>query len=444
MMKKAFYYMAGACAVLALQTACSPQFEDLFDKSASERLEEAMDNAEAVLTAADKGWAMGIYYTHDTRDDQGNVIASTTRGRLLFARFTAGGEVTLTDYNQGGASATTTYSMNTSQGPVLNFDTYSEVLGEYVDPGTWLGGSTDNYGDFEFVIFRVSEDEVILKGKKYHAKVVLRKITGDGEMGTLWQAYHNECEAMYGKLFASGVSPLLSVDGKSVYTLTNPTSRTFEMYPYGSTNPEEMTEMPFLAYPGGIDLMEDLTVEGKSVRTFVYDEASMTLKSQEDATVQIVGPDVYEYFPTAYLDFIAGREQIEGKFVAPYEALAADFNAQYAGVRDLQGIGFTVENGKIVFVVQAVKTKAKFTLPGKLEDGKMIVEQFDAANFPEDDMDNNAKLFYQQVAGMKDFLPILPGEYTLENKGGLLVASIELVSVANAADKMLLSKQTIN
>ena len=190
--------------------------------------------------------------------------------------------------------------------------------------------------------------------------------------------------------------------------------------------------------------MEDLTVEGKSVRTFVYDEASMILKSQEDATVQIVGPDVYEYFPTAHLDFIAGREQIEGKFVAPYEALAADFNAQYAGVRDLQGIGFTVENGKIVFVVQAVKTKAKFTLPGKLEDGKMIVEQFDVANFPEDDMDNNAKLFYQQVAGLKDFLPVLQGEYTLKNKGGLLVSNIELVSMANAADKMLLSKQTIN
>ena len=156
-MKKKLFYITGVCALLALQTACSPQFEDLFDKSASERLEEAMDDAESVLTAADKGWAMGYFPNTETR------------GYVLFAKFNTDGTVTLTDYNNGGLSSTSTYSMNTSQGPVLNFDTYSEVLGHYTDPGTWLGGSTGNAGDFEFVIFNVTEDEVILKGKKYHA-----------------------------------------------------------------------------------------------------------------------------------------------------------------------------------------------------------------------------------------------------------------------------------
>ena len=435
-MKKKLFYIAGVCAVLAVQTSCSPQFEDLFDKSASERLQEAMDDAETVLTAADKGWAMGYFPT------------TSARGYVLFAKFNADGTVTLTDYNNGGLASTSTYSMNTSQGPVLNFDTYSEVLGHYTDPGTWMGGSTGNSGDFEFVIFNVTEDEVVLKGKKYHAKIVLRKITGDGAQETLWRQHFDACEAMYGKLFARGVSPVLTVANNNqvdtVYRFDNAISRAFEMYPYGSTNPEEMISLSYIASATGIDLAEELTVSGKEVRSFRYDEATMELISREDASVKIAGPEASGYFSTAYLDFIAGAEQVAGKFVAPFADLAANFNTQYAGVRDLQGVGFTMQDGVPVFVVQAVKTKAKFTLPGKLEGGKLIIEQFDAANFSENNMDNNARLFYAQVATLKDFLALLPGEYTLENKGGLLVSHIALTSVVNAADNMLMSKQTIN
>lgn len=432
-MKKKLFYITGACALLALQTACSPQFEDLFDKSASERLEEAMDDAESVLTAADKGWAMGYFPNTETR------------GYVLFAKFNTDGTVTLTDYNNGGLSSTSTYSMNTSQGPVLNFDTYSEVLGRYTDPGTWLGGSTGNAGDFEFVIFSVNEDEVILKGKKYHAKVVLRKITGAGDMQTEWRNYYDQCEAMYGQLFASGVSPVLVVQSKAgndtIYRFENAVSRSFEMYPHGSTNPEEMISLSYIASVGGIDLAEELEVGDKSVRSFVYDEASGTLISQEDATVQIAAPDVYDCFVTSGLNFVTDGASVEGKFAAPYAALATNFNTQYSGGRDLLGVGFSLKDGNIVFVLEANRTEALFTLPGSVQDGKLTIEVFDAANFPTDNMDNNARLFYQQVAELKNFLALLPGEYTLTNMGGVSVAFIEMVSVASNGDKFVLSRQ---
>ena len=427
-MKKKLFYITGACALLALQTACSPQFEDLFDKSASERLEEAMDDAESVLTAADKGWAMGYFPNTETR------------GYVLFAKFNTDGTVTLTDYNNGGLSSTSTYSMNTSQGPVLNFDTYSEVLGRYTDPGTWLGGSTGNAGDFEFVIFSVNEDEVILKGKKYHAKVVLRKITGDGDQETLWRQYYDQCEAMYGKLFASGVSPVLTVGTDTVYRFENAVSRSFEMYPYGSNNPEEMTPLSYVASITGIDLAENLEVNGKPVRSFRYDETLGTLISQEDATVQIVAPEVYSHMRDSELQYLAGADGVFGKFKTGFDALSAGFTTQYGGNRDLETVGFVVNEDVLHFVLNTTRNEAVFTLPGAVQGDKLVIDAFDASNFPSDDMDNNAALFYQQVAVLRDFLALLPGEYALVNTGQLSVASIEMASISSADDSFLLQR----
>lgn len=425
---KKIVYIASICAFLATQTACSPQFEDLFDKSASERLQESMENAQNVLTAAEKGWSMGYFPN------------TSTRGYILFAKFAADGHVTLTDYNNKGLTSTSTYSMNISQGPVLNFDTYSDVLGHYTDPGTWLGGATGNAGDFEFVIFSVSENEVVLKGKQYGAKAVLRKIEGNGDEATLWREHFDACEAMYGKLFANGVSPVLKVADVPYYTLTNPTSRKFEMYPYGSTNVEEMTPLSYIASTTGIDLAENFLVGGKSVRSFVYDETNGVLVAKEDTDVVIDAPDVYGYFATAGIPYIADGENVYGKFSDSFVSLAKDFNEQYAGKRDLQGVGFMASNGQLIFVVQALATRALFTIPGQVLDDKVVVEPFDAFNFPAADMDKNATLFYNQVAGLKAYLALLPGEYRMENKGGLLLPLIEFVSIENESNRMLLHK----
>lgn len=440
-MKRIFYYIAGVCAVLVAQTACSPQFEDLFDKSASERLQESMDEAKSVLSASEKGWAMGIYYTHTDKDEQGNVTSVKTMGRLLFVKFNADGYADMIDYNNGGLRDTSSYSMDISQGPVLKFDTYSDVLGNYVDPGTWVGDmpfGTGNSGDFEFVLFRVSENEVILKGKKYGAKVMLRKITGDGEETALWRSYYDACNKLQNSLFAQGVSPVLKSGDSYYYTLGNPGSGTLNMYPYGSTNVEEMTSMPYLASLNGIDLMEDVTVGGKSVLSFVYDEKNMVLVSREHADVQIDGPEVYGFFENNQFDYLADADNVGGKFQPAFAAMATAFKEKYGGARDLASVGFKVAGGKPVLILRSVRNEARFTLPGALMEDGLVVENFDAAQFPEGNMDTNAKVFYRDIAPIKDFLALLPGKYVLTNRGGLKMSVIEMSAEANPADRFLL------
>ncbi len=408
----------GLCALMGMAVACSPQFEDLFDKSASERLQESMDEAERILTAAEKGWAMGYFPN------------TSSRGYMLFAKFYSDGSVTLTDYNNGGLTSTSTYSMNTSQGPVLNFDTYSDVLMNYTDPGTWRGGSTGNSGDFEFVLFRIAEDEIVLKGKRYEAKVMMRKITGDGDEATLWNAYYNECEAMLNVLFYSSVDPVLTVDGEYYYSLKNPTSRMFEAYPYGSTNDEEMTTLPYITFVDGIELSYDLEFDGRSVRSFSYDATAMELVSVDYPEIRIVGPEVYTHLTTTSSYYVGGSGNMSGTFSTIFQTISDGIQTAFSGAQNLASIGFsTMSDGSFAFVMRTANVTARYAIPVVIENDQLVVGTFDTAN---PTMDSNGQVFYNNVPEIAQVLPLLAGTYRLTNNTGLSISSISVVSVSDS------------
>ena len=269
---------------------------------------------------------------------------------------------------------------------------------------------------------------------------MLRKITGDGAQETLWRAYYDQCEAMYGKLFASGVSPVLKVGDDMIYRFDNAVSRAFEMYPYGSNNPEEMIPLSYVASTVGIDLAEELEVNGKSVRSFVYDETAMLLISREDASVQIVGPEVYGYFLELASPYLASEENMKGSFSVAFQALVSDFQNAYEGRQQLKKIGFSImTDGRFAFTLKMANATACYALPARVENGLLVLEAFDYDNATEN-MDDNATIYYNKVASIKDMLNLLPGTYRLENKSGMHMNVIELLS-EDSANSMLLERE---
>ena len=46
---------------LVAMTSCQQEIEDLFDKSSSERIDDAMDNSVKILSSASNGWVMEYY-----------------------------------------------------------------------------------------------------------------------------------------------------------------------------------------------------------------------------------------------------------------------------------------------------------------------------------------------------------------------------------------------
>lgn len=172
-MKKIFFYIMFAVAGLSLQS-CLHDDDEIFDKSAAERINEAVANAKEVLTSSQEGWVMHYYVGQEYAYGGLNLAMKFTDGKVQMYNETA--------KNSDGSykSVVSTYKITRDQGPVLAFDTYNDLLHVYGDPAG--SGPTDVDGweaDYEFVIMNISEDQntITLKGKKFHNTIVLERLT---------------------------------------------------------------------------------------------------------------------------------------------------------------------------------------------------------------------------------------------------------------------------
>lgn len=171
-MKKIFFYIMFAVAGLSLQS-CLHDDDEIFDKSAAERINEAVANAKEVLTSSQEGWVMHYYVGQEYAYGGLNLAMKFTDGKVQMYNETA--------QNSDGSykSVVSTYKITRDQGPVLAFDTYNDLLHVYGDPAG--NGPTDVDGweaDYEFVVMNISEDQntITLKGKKFNNTIVLERL----------------------------------------------------------------------------------------------------------------------------------------------------------------------------------------------------------------------------------------------------------------------------
>lgn len=254
-MKKIFYISL----VCLLTVACQPKFEDLFDKTATERLEQRIDEAVNTLTASEKGWIMEYFQT------------TNTRGYVLFAKFNTG-TVTLGNYNENKAIVeTSSYSTDFSQGPVINFDTYSDALHTYCNPDPTSGRGV--YGDFEFSIVDISDNQVILKGKKYDAKIILNKIDGDEPMEALWEDYYKKSQEATSAAFSNNDGFIYNFKTGDKITVA-----TYNNYTFSFTNPDESVDSyGIITQPTGFRLQKGIPVGDKLAENFIITEDKNTM-----------------------------------------------------------------------------------------------------------------------------------------------------------------------
>ena len=187
MIMKAKYLFIGL-ALATLLGACSRDEESLFDKSAAERAQEALTNAEDVLVAPAYGWEM-LYFAN-----------TGSRGYNVLVKFDANGRVTataknsLTTGNRIVTDSESTWEVKLDYGPILTFDTYNEVLHAWADPRS----DGDGYlGDYEFLILHADANYVKLKGKKHGGYMHLYPI----KESVTPEDYFAEVEALQQKLF---------------------------------------------------------------------------------------------------------------------------------------------------------------------------------------------------------------------------------------------------
>lgn len=218
-MKAKYLLLIGLFA--ATMVACSRDEESLFDKSAAERAQEAIETAFDVLTSNEAGWEVAYFPN----------LEASSKGYNMVWKFNANGKVSATAKNSTTTmnkimtDSASTWAVKSDYGPILTFDTYNKVIHAFSDPQENGAGLL---GDYEFLILKATPEVIILKGKKHSAYSVMRPMKT-----TNLEAYFAACEKMQSYLFGNNNVATLNQGEEKMY-LYNGAAGQFQSAAYGS------------------------------------------------------------------------------------------------------------------------------------------------------------------------------------------------------------------
>lgn len=279
-------------AVAALSVGCVNEVEDLFDQPASERLQAQMVECQKLLTSAANGWMISYYPGGE----------KAFGGTIFTAKFDADGTVTMTgevaaQANMGGDVTkvlSSNYSIKSSSGVVLTFDTYNKYFHYWSDPD--FTGGNDFGGEFEFAYVSGDEKEMVFRGVKTGNRIVFTAL--DADIVTSMQNVLAIRDAVVGQLYAgfklagSKVTPVtpaapaagVRADGDTTPTLyADDAYNLLIYYPTGNLDGEYIT-IPYAYDAEGITLYEPTEVAGVMLHHLRWDAASETLVAVDATT----------------------------------------------------------------------------------------------------------------------------------------------------------------
>lgn len=249
-------YLFIGIALACVLGACSRDEESLFDKSASERAQEALDNANEILPSPEFGWEMVYFPNPDSK------------GYNMIVKFEKNGRVSATAKNKETTNdkmmtdSTSTWIVKLDYGPIVSFDTYNDVFHAWADP---QGDGDGLLGDYEFLILRADKDRVLLKGKKHSAYCIMRPMKNMSA-----EDYFAGCASKLNEYFGNGNILTLN-QGGNLYYLHNGSTGLFTISEYGKKAPtEDPTEYPLCATLDGFMMCYGFN-GAKNERLYTYE-----------------------------------------------------------------------------------------------------------------------------------------------------------------------------
>lgn len=252
-MKKTIIIQFLVLAIPALLTSCLFDEEDLFDKSASERIEAAKNEAKSVLESAENGWHVR-YFPSPTQE---------FGGYNLFFKF-SDGSVTVASEIEDDTSTTETslYSLGEDLGVTLNFDTKNSLINYFVHARN-PDGIGSNYkgmeGDYKFTVMKTSADTVVLRGIITGNYYVMTPVSAGADWASDLETYRNNSEDMAFNNYS------FVIDGKTYpATISN---RRFTV----KLDAENSLYVPFIYTKTGISFYQPLMMDnGTTVQDLTF------------------------------------------------------------------------------------------------------------------------------------------------------------------------------
>ena len=302
-MNKILSYTVLMAATLSLGS-CVSEEDDIFDKTAAERLNEASALYSSRLEASPYGWAMQLYPTYDNAKYFGT-------GYLLLMDFDANHSVKVGMNNalsfDNYLEDVSTWDVITDNGPVLSFSSYNQCLHAFSNPedlpftsergeneqGTGIGG------DYEFIIVDAPEDAsyMMLKGKKRGTYNLLTPL----QEGVVFKDYLAEINEFSTLMFGNNIlEPDVLHMGDAKYRFADAADGVPAIYPYDGDEVTQSLFNPFLITKRDgkfyLRFRDELTLNEETVQDFCYDEAQDRFVSVDNDKCYLEGPAPLPFF----------------------------------------------------------------------------------------------------------------------------------------------------
>ncbi|WP_337668022.1 DUF4302 domain-containing protein [Prevotella sp.] len=293
-MKKLYNAFIMLFSILSF-TACVTEVDDVFDKNASQRVEEAINDTRKILEAPANGWR--IEYYGDTSYGGYNLLVKFEGDSVLVA-----GEKVADSHKAGfGADGKllkekTHYKIEQSMGVVISMDEYNSIFHYFSAPKNedGIGSAGEGMdGDFEFRLVSATAEKVELKGKKHDTKIVMYPM----DENTSWDQYIKEVGET--QEFMSSRSYTLSLK-KGEEEVEIPAGSSYRRLYFRDKDEEgnaTVVYAPYIVTPKGYTFYNPVTVGGVEISGFDKADTQEYFEATGNNTVKLI-TEVPQLFTT--------------------------------------------------------------------------------------------------------------------------------------------------
>ncbi|MDR0232597.1 MAG: DUF4302 domain-containing protein [Dysgonamonadaceae bacterium] len=402
------------CLSLTSLTSCFFEEEDIFEKSAAQRMNIALAEYFDLLTSSPNGWVLNYFPT----DDQIGYTLLMNFDKNSSVRIAAKNQFTSNQYKD----SVSLFQMVGSNGPVLTFDTKNPILHVFSNPEDPDGLGME--GDYEFIVMRTSPDKIILKGAKRGVYMDLTRLPEDQN----WVDYFKKLDEISNLMFNRSVSRILLTVNGFVYTLDNGFSHTFLKVPEGGDAITENERIPFIVTDKGIQFSKIWEVNGAKIRDFHLSEDKnelLCVDKGENAKITSLFPADF------FFSFINNRRGMA--FINSDASMSTSIKSAFTAVnngviaqsRRLDYIQFVNDrNWGPSLAIRTSRTGGNniegflnFTMT-KINDSEINF----AFNGFTGSFDRNGQIYYNTYNGVSEFVELIKGSYKFEIQGYALTS----------------------